>query len=477
MNAGITYHICTVQSNGIEVSKNCTIHVFSRALASMQGREFVKTVPNISVFEIPDMVARPYSDLRGITFPRTEKPFFTSISHPGHLLPSRYCFKLLEAHLMALSGETDREVDAILQHPCQDANASFACCDIDTVLSRDRGTVMQVMRFATHRGRGRYDLDQIVEASQWLGLRAFSPGQGPMITDRKFLPFGLDKFAMIPICQFRHQSKHSVQRYVIGGRDDFSCDLFQPAVTDNGICHAFNTPGIGRLFQNSSFTHLFSKVYRKDVMENPSMHVAQPFSRDLGLTFYLDRQTLFRNFLHDAPEYISGNFDIAFSNPMQSVTIRSRLRPVHIGSHVIFLLTPVVLASTRSLEELHLSQRKCLFHHEKVRIVEQETSVLTDYSQRGCVFECMLKQASKTCLCTPWDMPYPTSSIYKKICNAYGYYCFEEVMKNTSYESHGCGHCLPDCDVVEYQVSEIVRPIPVQQLCRARNVLICCMNF
>ncbi len=63
----------------------------------------------------------------------------------------------------------------------------------------------------------------------------------------------------------------------------------------------------------------------------------------------------------------------------------------------------------------------------------------------------MLEFAAEMCLCVPWDYPRFPNSKDVEICNFYGYYCFDQVMRNTSH-SKECQGCMPDCNVVDYQV-------------------------
>ncbi len=431
---------------------------------TLQGDSKERPALNLSVYEIPDLVGLKQPDV--LFVPRSEKLYYANSVYPQRLLPRKDCFRAFERYLVALSQGNVSNVE----HPC--LSTEISCCESDEVLRSDRATVMEVMRLSGHRGQGTFNLEKITRAASSLGFDVFDLGFGPMKKDRITLPFGRDPFAMVPICEFKHADMSSmIDSHLNRGNPD--CELFQPSLTDNGICHTFNAEQAHDQLNNSSFTDIFSTVFHDDLQQRGKLFNGQPFSQDLGLTFYLDKQMLFRNFFREAPRYSNGNFLIGFAGSKQSFAIRSRLRPVHAGNQVTFLLTPVVLASTKSLRSLPLNQRNCLFPDEASNKTGH-MSILRHYSQRGCISECKLHQAQRTCLCTPWDMPYSSNGLsdYTKICNSYGYFCFNSVMKNTSYEKLECGHCLPDCDVEEYQVAETVTPLQVNKLCQAQEVLV-----
>ena len=65
-------------------------------------------------------------------------------------------------------------------------------------------------------------------------------------------------------------------------------------------------------------------------------------------------------------------------------------------------VSPSVARTTDSFKTLSVQKRKCKFPHEY-----QGLEIMENYSQSGCAFECMLRQARRVCGgCTPWNYPH-----------------------------------------------------------------------
>ena len=65
-------------------------------------------------------------------------------------------------------------------------------------------------------------------------------------------------------------------------------------------------------------------------------------------------------------------------------------------------LTPKLVRSDSTVQDMRIEQRGCRFAHET-----EGLELLKEYSEAGCKFECKLRQAREKCGCTPWDYPHP----------------------------------------------------------------------
>ncbi len=423
------------------------------------GERSPKTI-NLSVFEIPALLSHrsPNSLFRT---PLSDRPHHSFSLYPDLLPNQPPCFEALEEYLASSNPNPS-------SNPCVIENATSKCCNIESLFGGDRETVMRILRLSQHRGGRRDNLTDIVKMASTLGYKYYDIGEGPYFLsfrdDKPFLPRGTDPFAMISTCSFGHQEDRQIfkSNYVAS-----NCEHFRPAPTDRGICHTFNAPQAQDMLQSSEFLSTFLNVYEQDLQGDSKLYQAQPYSQDMGLTFYLDLQTLFRTYWGEFTKSFRGGFLLGVADPKVSMTIRTSLRSVSTGQHITFLLTPTVLSSSKSLRNLPIYQRNCLFEDEET----DKLTVLQKYSHRGCIFECMSKQAREMCHCAPWDVPYPDGDGENtRMCNSYGYYCFDEIMKNASLQDRMCGHCLPDCNIVDYHISQTVVPLDIHTLCQTRQV-------
>ena len=62
------------------------------------------------------------------------------------------------------------------------------------------------------------------------------------------------------------------------------------------------------------------------------------------------------------------------------------------------------LYSTEAVRSIDLKKRKCRFHDEPLKSPDG-SDFMSLYSQTGCMYQCYLEFAAKTCGCTPWYYP------------------------------------------------------------------------
>ena len=116
------------------------------------------------------------------------------------------------------------------------------CCNKWTnKLNHNLKSIMKVMRFANHRGKS--------------GLFSYAVD--------KQNPNQLDFNTMIPWCKFSDSVKQD--------NDGEKCQLFQPIVTDLGMCHAFNPTPILDMLKPSYFTESFNEAFNEDLIFNQSL--------------------------------------------------------------------------------------------------------------------------------------------------------------------------------------------------------------
>ena len=98
--------------------------------------------------------------------------------------------------------------------------------------------------------------------------------------------------AMIPSCSFAGNEDHD--------DDGEGCDLFQPSLTDGGICHVFNDVPISRLVVETPYVAAFREAFLSNRSTSNERGTMSANGGGLveGLSFYVDRRTMFQGGTH-----------------------------------------------------------------------------------------------------------------------------------------------------------------------------------
>ena len=105
------------------------------------------------------------------------------------------------------------------------------------------------------------------------------------------------------------------------------------------------------------------------------------------------------------------------------------------------IVTPKVLLTTDRVQSLSSIERNCKFDNEAT-----DSELFSKYSQNGCMFECVLKQAKEECGCILWNLP--NNGNESTICDLFGSQCFWNAL-NDSSRVQTC-NCSADCSATTY---------------------------
>ena len=107
---------------------------------------------------------------------------------------------------------------------------------------------------------------------------------------------------------------------------------------------------------------------------------------------------------------------------MKFFNVRSNPIDLVAGKSYNIKIVPFQHIATPEVRSLFWKSRKCLFNDEPVRQIksllnihfqvkqfQKEKSMFKAYSQKGCLFECRLKNTFSYVGCIPWDFPIPPS--------------------------------------------------------------------
>ncbi len=140
----------------------------------------------------------------------------------------------------------------------------------------------------------------------------------------------IDPFTMIPTCEYIEQANRATN---MGGKTIEWCSLFQPVITDQGMCQGFNSHSVNKIFQPSAFLTALDYAYKDDILDMNQLFKAHSNSEETGLNFILDRQTLFRNFWRDSSRLTKGSFKVSVSPQLSVMSAKSGQRTIPLGMH------------------------------------------------------------------------------------------------------------------------------------------------
>ena len=143
-------------------------------------------------------------------------------------------------------------------------------------------------------------------------------------------------------------------------------------------------------------------------------------------------------------------FKVSIHDPSVPADMRGDGVKIEPGYVSTFLITPSQLLTDEKVrQQLSPERRKCWFQAEN-----DNMRVFSKYTQKGCIFECQLRQAAKRCGCTPWNYPRESMEMDDdgaELCDYMGAECFNVAMADTkTVETCDCYH---DCDSFRYDES------------------------
>ena len=309
------------------------------------------------------------------------------------------------------------------EHPCFNETQGSACCQMGTeVMDHNLEAIMKVMRIAIGRSKSRINMTEIVGAIS-------IDGKYPMKLSNdhlKDLQLEKDPNAMIPYCSL------SVAKDV-NGEDPLNpeCQLFNPVISDLGLCHSFNAKRPKDMLSPSYFADSFDRAFSSDYSVTTSTWNGTGSGEDHSLTFYLLDSSVRKmkrshpSFYHMGISTQTNYFDMVYTNEL--------IKP---GFHTIWKVQAMENVPSKNLHNIPIEKRNCKFHDEA-----SDLDIFKVYSKKACEFECGLKEAFKMCGCFPWYIPPPASKNRHTLCDVFGNYCFKKSMKRV--RSSGNCACLP----------------------------------
>jgi hypothetical protein len=211
------------------------VHGYLTDLAEATGF----TTGSFSLYDIPSMLAT--IDSAALKNPTIQQAFVYSQCKTTDDFPSR-----LEFNTCMIRWR--RMLENNMTHPCDRENPNNCCGFWTSKLGHNIKAIMKVMRMASRRGQSGLDMEHFMKPFE----------NKSALLKYKVNPIGIGAYrekitrditTILPWCKFANPSNDE-----IAGLPIDVCQLFQPVVTDSGICHSFNpTPSLAML-KESLFT-------------------------------------------------------------------------------------------------------------------------------------------------------------------------------------------------------------------------------
>lgn len=327
---------------------------------------------------------------------------------------------------MSLSGS--------FEHPCHGSNLQNSkCCNSTFGFDKNLKSIMKVMRFASNRAKSQFTLKSISNRLEE------TPPYNLRIKDM------VDVNAMIPKC-FMKQFEGEPDAI------DLECELFQPTITDMGICPSFNSMQMTEVLEPSYFLDSYMEAYKEDFANHSTIKFGEEFGQSLNL--YL--VTIPKEIKNEITAQKPATFNLAITSSKEFFGMKTSSFKIKAGYKSIIEVEPMEIAASEDLKGVPLDKRKCKFDDEIDGL-----KLFKSYSQSACQFEMKLRKGLETCKCVPWYIPTDLGSKYT-ICDPYGNVCFDLATKS----SETFKNCVPNCNLAQFSRNLILEKIDTHEVCR-----------
>ena len=163
--------------------------------------------------------------------------------------------------------------------------------------------------------------------------------------------------------------------------DDTTCNLFNPTLTDVGICYAFNANSPVQLLQTSPYSHHLRLALNQVPGDKVAVQKGTGSGKFLGLDFYLDTHW-FTKTLH-SQFFPRKTFLLAIGHSNNTFDMRNSGSVMRLGYHTQIEVTALFVQATENLRELTVERRHCRFQDETDGVL----TIFSQYTQSGYQFE------------------------------------------------------------------------------------------
>ncbi|KAK4879623.1 hypothetical protein RN001_007769 [Aquatica leii] len=239
-------------------------------------------------------------------------------------------------------------------------------------------------------------------------------------------------------------------------QDEMSCeDLFNSALTDDGLCCTFNALPRSFIFRNPREMAGLNLTFPSEVddwnpengySENASINAlpmrATGAGTHLGLTLVLDAQLK----SYYCSSSIGVGFKILLHNSLETPKMSEFALLVAPGLEARIVIQPKIYDASQTIRAIDIKKRMCYFTNER------DLQFYRTYTELNCKLECQTNYTLSLCGCVPFYLP---KNRFKKICSKRQEACSniaKEVMEIPNQNGSNC-NCLPACFELGFDAS------------------------
>ena len=397
----------------------------------------------LSLFDIPSLLTKGHDYRKGALGPFAAEGFPYSMCQyqPSVMISSMddVCFDQWHEYYELGTGK----------HPCDFKDRKPLCCHyLLEKINHNLTPLMKVMRVASRRGQNLLDMVDLLDPFLTNNTNGVRYPMNKIGIGHYHIPKVYDPTGYMRPCSFAEQFDSLNQINLTTDKsmkklsDMYSCFMFQPVVTDKGICYACNAKSTEDLLKASVFKEAFMESYKSE-LETTDQRMGLGTGKSLSLFFVVDNNAMFRPWQQD-----KFDFKIGFGSSEETLQFSATSKLIRPGFALEYDVTPIQVVADPELRNILPTSRGCQFPEETEGFVD----IFEEYSQPACQFECMLKYARNLCRCTPWNMPTPAGETSTIICDLYSVPCFDWAMSQRQ-RLKDC-NCPVDCNAIKYSVVE-----------------------
>ena len=309
---------------------------------------------------------------------------------------------------------------------------------------------MKVMRFAVRRGKTLFNLHSLISNKTISGQQLKYPfDKDDQYSDYKKRSLQYDTTSMIQWCTLNNGK--NVKSWHEYNRDNVvPCNLFQPVITNNGICHSFNPESLQSMLKSSYFLESFKDSFNDDLFDDEIWHNATGLGPKHALNFVVVGTSMQRKNVHDGLEV-----SIGLTSRNEYFDIEAVKQSIEPGYHTTYKVQVMRIAASPDLENIEANRRGCRLETEN-----QNLTLFKKYSQSACKLEMQIRYAKSYCNCVPWYLPNEGMGRYT-ICDKIGNHCFKKKRNEMKIAKETCP---PLCEQFRFITSEIHKKIdPIKE--------------
>ena len=132
------------------------------------------------------------------------------------------------------------------------------------------------------------------------------------------------------------------------------CALFDPVITDRGICHSYNAQPSVTMMNPSYFRQSFTEAYENDLTHNWTLSLGSGAGEGNALNFYLlDKDGLLGR--NGSKEYQFSYF-VGFSSKEEYFDMKSNGQRIKPGYHTIWKVHAMEIESSEDLRSVPIGK-------------------------------------------------------------------------------------------------------------------------